>query len=274
LYEILNDDDDDIRSVGSETVSLTSKQSLAPIEAQRRVLEGLLARSREEPTFHWNVVLQLTGGEKWYADGIEAVARESGSKISEKGSTLFAEEEPNIYSDAVRDLKHWTKAFLQLPIKKLQSYESELGKSPIDILREWVITEFQKLRDNVVRPFTRVPKRALAWHMRVLYCAITVVAHFIRATEALDPAHPLDTAGAIEKFDPEELHLWKLDNGLEDIVRGIEDFAFKPPAMGLHQAISSLILSPEWLKLTKLDILSVQIAAMSRQPQTFLSLKS
>jgi hypothetical protein len=286
LYDILIDDDEDIRDIGAEIVSQTSKESLQPIGAQRALLNGLKTGFREEPIFLWNVVSRLTGQHHTsHTDGVDSLVGssvpEQHFKIFRTENALFAREDPNIYTDVVEELNTWSSVFLGLPIQALQNCESETGASPIDALREWVVTELKSLRSNSqlekAGPFDRKPKRALAWIMRVLYCANTVLAHFVRVAEALEPAHPLgplETAFTIEQFDTAELRRWKLDNGLEPLIDLLEEFARNPPALGLHNHISDMLLSRGswWLDRTKLDILSVQIAAMSRQPQIFLSL--
>jgi hypothetical protein len=273
LYDILNDDDEDIRDIGAEIVSQTSKESLHPIVAQRHLLNGLTTSFGEEPMFLWNVVSRLTGQQHTsYTDGIDSVVGSSVPeppyKIFKTENALFAREEPNIYSDVVREIETWSRVFLNLPIQALQNCESETGVSPVDVLREWAVTQLQTLRSNSqfekAAPLDRAPKRALAWCMRVLYCANTVLAHFVRVT------------GTIEQFDREELRQWKLANGLEPLIQQLEEFARNPPALGLHNHISYMLLAREgwWLDRTKLDILSVQIAAMSRHRERFLSLNS
>jgi len=270
LYDCLHDDDEDIRNIAAQIVSRMFKESLAPMEAQRRVLGGIADGCKEEPLLIWNVVARLTGDQHAsYAYGADIVVQSSVPElhnIFKKDSALFAKEEPNIYYDIVRELGPWMKIFHKTPIEYLQNCESQIGGSPIDVLREWVLKEYQALRSTSQLekpgPFDRIPKRAFAGYLRVLYCAFTVVTHFIRVAET------------IEQFDSEEISQWKSENGLHEIIELLEEFALKPPALGLHEAIYDLLLTADSLKLTKLDVLSVRISAMSRHPERYLSLNS
>jgi hypothetical protein len=281
LYDCLHDDDEDIRNIAGKIVSRMFKESLAPIEAQRRVLEGVADGCREEPLLIWNVVARLTGDQHAsYVDGVDIVVQSSVPEplrnIFKKDSALFAKEEPNIYYDVVKELGPWMKIFLKIPIECLQNCEPQIGGSPIDVLREWVLKEYQTLRSTShlekPGPLDRTPKRAFAGYLRVLYCAFTVVAHFIRVAETMELTHRIRTTETIEQFDSEEIGQWKSEKGLHEIIELLEEFALKPPALGLHEPIYSLLLSADSLELTRLNVLSVQISAMSRHPERFLSL--
>jgi len=270
LYDCLHDDDEDIRNIAGQIVSRMFKESLAPIEAQRRVLEAVADGCREEPLLIWNVVARITGDHTSYATGIDSVGQSSVPEplynIFKQDSALFAKEEPNIYYDVVTEMAPWIHIFLKIPIEYLQNCESQIGGSPIEVLREWVLKEFQTLRSTShlekTGPLGQMPKRAFAGYLRVLYCAFTVVAHFIRIAET------------IERFDSEEIGQWKSEMGLNEIIEMLEEFALKPPGLGLHEPIYSLLLSADSLELTRLDVLSVQISAMSRHPERFLSLNN
>jgi hypothetical protein len=266
LYDACNDDDEVIRMIAAQVmVYQPDELALAPLEARTRIMNRFQYSYTKEPKFMWSMLIRLTCDDFADETSIEELLHKA---FAFKEDTLFVVEDNNLYEDKVAEMRYWSEIFLKLPVEVLQDrclpddIPDDIG-SPIDFLKNWVLEAFQIVHDTV-QAETAVPlgfasKRAFAACVRILYCATTVVAHFIR------------TAGPVEHFDEEELNRWKSEHGLHGVIKGIEEFA----AMDLHEALFSLFLSAESLKLTRLDILSCQISDMRSQGRVkFPSIKA
>ncbi|XWW97598.1 hypothetical protein V2A60_005582 [Cordyceps javanica] len=113
LYDTLNDDDEEIRDLGSEAFTHISGVSLVPVEAANRLLQWLTATFGELPQFRAVVANRIVGGAP--APGADAALRtpaaEQLTAALRFDDSLFAVEEQNLFVDEVRETKRWASVF-------------------------------------------------------------------------------------------------------------------------------------------------------------------
>ncbi|KAI5465811.1 putative death-receptor fusion protein-domain-containing protein [Mariannaea sp. PMI_226] len=141
LYDLLNDDDDDIRDIGSLAANSILGQLLVPIEAGNRLLVWLSQHFGESRTFRQIVTRRIMGVTRFPRpqDAEFAVAGDLGEALKVDDS-LFAVEEQNLFVDEVRETQRWIDVFERLPWnsddKALQWLTSSVygGLLPTDVL--------------------------------------------------------------------------------------------------------------------------------------------
>lgn len=112
VYDSLNDDDDDIRDIGSAAVKNILGQPLVPIEAANRLVAWLAQHFSNSPAFRRIVAGRIMGdiqfpgvdnGETKFADQLQEALKFDDS--------LFVIEEQNLFIDEVRESQRWVVAF-------------------------------------------------------------------------------------------------------------------------------------------------------------------
>ena len=180
LYDTLNDDDDEIRDVGAETVSSILKVSLVPLAAQGRFARWLLAAYGHSSMFAWNVIIRVTGSASMNGGGPinRLTPAESQLQASlREDDALFVEEEQNLFIDEVREVGIWIEIFDTLPQDTLESKHGET--SPLMSFASWVRSGLEALNqtDKQDGPlgWTSQPG-AFACCTRILKCAKSLMA--------------------------------------------------------------------------------------------------
>jgi hypothetical protein len=124
LYDLLNDDDADIREISAETTSKLFKASLAPPTANRHIRKILLEYYSNSPAFAWNIACRMTMTPLLCIDDKPVVlssAQKLFSSASLKSSegVLFAKEKSNLWIDEVCEARRWSKMLTGLSPKAL-----------------------------------------------------------------------------------------------------------------------------------------------------------
>lgn len=107
LYDVLNDDDDEIRDVGAEAVSFILKKNLIPLAAQTEFLSWLslhFSEADNASVLLEYVIRRLTDTP---CDGGNALknTRAQLELSLQQNTALFVEEEQNLFIDEVREVK-------------------------------------------------------------------------------------------------------------------------------------------------------------------------
>ncbi|RTE75329.1 hypothetical protein BHE90_010223 [Fusarium euwallaceae] len=130
LYDSLNDDDDDVREVGSAAVKSILGQALVPIEAANRLLSWLSQRFGHDSTFRQVVVRRIMGDVRFPAsESHTASVSDQLQNAMKFDDSLFVIEEQNLFVDEVREAQRWVSIYDSL------SWEA---KDPaLEALAEW-----------------------------------------------------------------------------------------------------------------------------------------
>ncbi|KAI0887401.1 putative death-receptor fusion protein-domain-containing protein [Annulohypoxylon maeteangense] len=154
LYDALNDDDDEIRSIAAQAAApLHSNQPLVSIEAGHRLLRLLLLWYGEIDEFRARVACRMIGYTSNDAPGNDGAVSLSNwipatTQISEAmrfDDSLFVIEEPNLYIDEVREARRWSEVYSSLPPSPSPSSLVEAT------LSSWILSGLQTLVDLAER---------------------------------------------------------------------------------------------------------------------------
>ncbi|EGX94401.1 HEAT repeat protein [Cordyceps militaris CM01] len=104
LYDTLNDDDEEVRDLGSAAFQHITGVSLVPVEAASRLLQWLAATFGSLPQFRAVVAGRIIGG-------AAAPAEQQLTAALQFDDSLFAVEEQNLFVDEVRETKRWAAVF-------------------------------------------------------------------------------------------------------------------------------------------------------------------
>ncbi|KAL3417418.1 hypothetical protein PVAG01_11418 [Phlyctema vagabunda] len=203
LYDTLNDDDDEIRDQGAETVSFILGKSLVPLAAAKEFLEFLWGVQGASRYFAWNVICRITGNED-SASRIEfshliPAEMQLGVAMAEDDS-LFVEEEQNLFIDEIREAKIWS-GFLE---KRLHSSWS----GGIALLATWVIDGLEVLNTLVTKTdgplgWTSKPS-VFAQCMRIVICAKSLLRYQARYNASALSDEAADAPAKDQLFIQEE----------------------------------------------------------------------
>ncbi|PQE06896.1 HEAT repeat protein [Rutstroemia sp. NJR-2017a BVV2] len=157
LYDTLNDDDDEIRELGAQTVSLILGQPLIPLAASEIYTFWLQQNFPGNQLFGWNVICRVTGSESVIYDETANLhsAEDQLSAAMKQDDALFVEEEQNLFIDEVREVKLWSKILSKL---LLENNMADHLQTQIQTLVHWVQAGLEKL--NVLAQETDGP---LGW---------------------------------------------------------------------------------------------------------------
>ncbi|KAF9769372.1 hypothetical protein IL306_013219 [Fusarium sp. DS 682] len=115
LYDLLNDDDDEIRDVGSAAVKSILGQALVPIEAANRLLLWLAEHYADNSTFRQIIVRRIMGDSRYPTPGSNVVSVEDQLQEAMKfDDSLFVIEEQNLFVDEVRETQRWVSLYKSL----------------------------------------------------------------------------------------------------------------------------------------------------------------
>jgi hypothetical protein len=146
LYDTLNDDDDEIRELGAQTVSLILGQPLIPLAASEKYAFWLQQNFSDNLFFSRNVICRISGSESENYDKIASLhsAEDQLSAAMKQDDALFVEEEQNLFIDEVREVKLWCKILSKL---LLESNMEDHLQIQIHTLADWVQTGLGKLNE-------------------------------------------------------------------------------------------------------------------------------
>lgn len=113
LYDTLNDDDEEVRDLGSDAFKYIAGVSLVPIEAATRLLQWLAVTFGERPQFRAVVAHRIVGSAGATAPAWTPAAEQLTAALQFDDS-LFAVEEQNLFVDEVRETKRWVSVFNSL----------------------------------------------------------------------------------------------------------------------------------------------------------------
>lgn len=170
LYDALNDDDDDIRGVGAETMHFILERRLEPFAAREQLLEWLRKVFGDSTYFHDAFCLRVKGIREESSRSIEDQLEEA----LIEDDALFVEEEQNLYVDEVREFAQWN-ALLVRSIAPAWT-TTALG------LSDWAIealTSVRRLCDVENGLLGKLSKpRVFAICMGVVQATVALVTHF------------------------------------------------------------------------------------------------
>ncbi|TAQ88243.1 hypothetical protein B7494_g3410 [Chlorociboria aeruginascens] len=188
LYDTLNDDDDEIRSLGAVVVSSILKKSLIPLAAQEEFVKWLVQHYGSSPLFAWNTMCRIIGDSDFlnYNTNVKLEPAESQfAKAMRDDDALFVEEEQNLFLDEVRESRLWSGVFEQALCLPLESHaEDYIWRNSVAELTAWAmngILTINRLLEREDGPFGWTSKPSVfAACMRVLLCAKIVLKTSIR----------------------------------------------------------------------------------------------
>lgn len=143
IYDLLNDDDEDIRLLAASTVSriLRSANPTArtthfePIVASQRLLAHMLTHLRHSRAFASEAFPRAFDTASPVVDLLNT--------YSQPETALFAQEKQNLYIDPAREVRAWSQVLLQLSM-------SSIPKQLIRSLAKWVDEGLQTLTSHFI----------------------------------------------------------------------------------------------------------------------------
>jgi hypothetical protein len=193
LYDMLNDDDDEIRDAAASTASWVLSHSsvspdadvtLAPLNCSALLAKFITETYKESAILGRRVLLYLTGQEPRISGSDENKRLVPVSDLIaeyRQGSTvLFEEEKQNLFIDDVREVEVWSRALVQLS-------ESAYQGSPLDEVTSWAREGLVYLR-SLVSPGGE-PDGLLGWTSKpeifILGCRVISIASALSSKEFL-----------------------------------------------------------------------------------------
>ncbi|CAG7982284.1 unnamed protein product [Penicillium olsonii] len=167
LYDLLNDDDDEIRDAAASTASwLLSHSSispdtdvtLAPLNASALLAEFIIRNYTTSPILGRRVLLYLTGQEPRISGSSETKRLVPVSDLiaeyRQDSTVLFEEEKQNLFIDDAREVQVWSRALVQLE-------QSAYTDSPVHEVSTWA-TQGLSYLTSLVGPGAE-PDGLLGW---------------------------------------------------------------------------------------------------------------
>lgn len=115
LYDVLNDDDDEVRHVGSAAARSLLGRLLVPVEAANALLTWLSEMFKDSSTFRGIVAARMVGSHGTLDASVEwKSAEEQLNMALTFDDALFVIEESNLFVDEVREAKRWSRVFASL----------------------------------------------------------------------------------------------------------------------------------------------------------------
>ncbi|PBP27011.1 HEAT repeat protein [Diplocarpon rosae] len=186
LYNILNDDDSDIRSLGAKAVSVMLRKSMIPQAATKALAEHML--NQNAAGFPSYAVARMTGTLVDQLDnGLLIFKLEPASTQLERASQgdnkLFTEEKQNLWIDEVQDATIWCEIFQTLPLKSFGDNGTDaFSHNLIQALLVWV-TESVKLLNKIARKDGAIGWTSKPEVFAVVLCTIKCINSFLEYTE-------------------------------------------------------------------------------------------
>lgn len=134
LYDTLNDDDEEIREIGSLASSSILNQALVPVDAAQHLLTWLGTHFGHLEEFRYYITRRMIGDSTIAADLSNSKdpwpsPEEQFEQTLQFNDSLFVIEEQNLYIDEVREIERWTCLFKSLSFAD--------GEASLESLRSW-----------------------------------------------------------------------------------------------------------------------------------------
>ncbi|KAF5018056.1 hypothetical protein F66182_9980 [Fusarium sp. NRRL 66182] len=176
LYDSLNDDDDDIRDIGSAAVKSILGQALVPIEAANRLLLWLAQRFGHHSKFRQLTVCRIMGLPRYPEPESGRISIKDQLEAAMKfDDSLFVIEEQNLFVDEVRETRRWISIYESL------TWDSK--DSALEALTTWTSAGLEAMQSLVSRE-----DGPLGYGSKPEVFAI--LSRVIRASAALMTHHP------------------------------------------------------------------------------------
>lgn len=183
LYDTLNDDDDDIRDLGAQTVSKLLKRSLVPLAAQLELVEYIKHLYGGRAAFQWSAACRMTGHtfqNLKIESHLPTSARVQFCTVLKENDSLFIEEEQNLFIDEIREARIWSNAFKDVDLGPYTTADiNTLWEPPFSALTSWVEDGLSIMMDLLIKedgPLGWASKPAVfALCMRVILSAKTII---------------------------------------------------------------------------------------------------
>lgn len=157
LYDVLNDDDDEIRDQGAAIVSQMHKQDLNPLAAAQLFASWLYTTFPTSPLLSSSIARRLTANDNTLPPSTRNVKFLSvASQLDEalkNDDALFAVEEQNLFIDEVREMTRWCQV--------LRTVEGPAWNETFNLLVEWAIEgikEIARVAENEDGPMGWISK--------------------------------------------------------------------------------------------------------------------
>lgn len=165
LYDALNDDDDDVRVVGSAAATGILGQALVPLEAASSLLEWITLHFAGSQSLRPIIARRIA----WVDESWEPASDQLAGAMRLDDS-LFAVEEKNLFIDEVREAKRW--------ISVLEALEWAAGDETLAQLDAWVsggLAQVLLLMDQEDGPLGWASNpRVFAICSRVVLCSVAL----------------------------------------------------------------------------------------------------
>jgi hypothetical protein len=203
LYDVLNDDDEEVRIIAARTVSSILNTSLAPPAASEKFMSWLAKNCNTSPLFAWTILYRLTGSTTMarYQDPLQASfisARKQFDLALRDDDALFAEEEQNLFIDKVQDMKLWSKLVKSILPKAFAGNRLDRKTPECSIILEfarWIVDATQVLVASMSKdgPLGWTSKtHAYELVFRVLRCSNVLLEYHSENFSNLSSARPED----------------------------------------------------------------------------------
>jgi hypothetical protein len=117
LYDTLNDDDDEVREVGSLAVRSIIGQPLVPLEAANRLLQWISVEFSNSNSFKAVAAARITGAAGTSFSNREIPWRSADEQFDaamKVDDSLFVIEEQNLFIDEIRETSRWVSVYENL----------------------------------------------------------------------------------------------------------------------------------------------------------------
>jgi hypothetical protein len=140
LYDTLNDDDEEVRDLGSDAFKNIIGVSLVPIEAATCLLQWLSTTFGALPEFRAVVASRIVGDAAITSSSLGSwkSADQQLTTAMQFDDSLFVVEEQNLFIDEVRETTRWIEVFQSL------AWESE--DAALVALHRWLHSGINKMR--------------------------------------------------------------------------------------------------------------------------------
>lgn len=140
-YDILNDDEEEIRGIGSQIVStITEKDVCVPLVASQQLLQYLATRYRESEHVCKNALRKMTQS-TLQNDQLLPSAKERFKSATAEDTALFVVEKQNLFLDLYREAGLWAQVLKALSAKVITDAE-------VTALGNWVSDALTLLSDK------------------------------------------------------------------------------------------------------------------------------
>ncbi|KAK6582273.1 hypothetical protein PZA11_004681 [Diplocarpon coronariae] len=242
LYNILNDDDSDIRSLGAKAVSIMLRKSVVPQAAIKALAERMLDQNGNG--FLSYVVARMTGTPiDQLGNGLVVVKLEPAitqfDRASQVDNKLFIEEKQNLWIDEVQEATIWCKVFQMLPPKSFGENDTDnFRHNLIQALLTWV-TDSVGLLNKIARKDGAIGWTSKPEVFAVLLRAIKCICSFLGYT--WKNILPL-TNKELDRNSDKNLGNMIHPEDISKIMKGLESFANVAVENDIHPVLIKTLL--------------------------------